>query len=325
MECVEPEHGEGLLTPAQEQQVETILSGPPSEVLVGRFGLKVTRSDLRTLAGANWLNDTIINFYVNLLAERSEHEGESHGYPKVYAMNTFFVPRLLQGGHAGVSRWTRKVDIFSKDVILVPVHVGDVHWAMAVVDWKNCTLRYYDSLGVPNPTVLTALEQYLQEESMVKRKQTLDTSKFAIESVKDIPRQRNLSDCGVFSCMYAEYITRNKGVDFHPEEAREFRKKMTLEILEAKIMDLGSSVDAAAVPEEARVRVDEQAPTQKFPPHGALNPEEYSPMIAAVLATARATMVGRRIRIIRRIHGRRCQFQIYRRREVVRILPEDDP
>ena len=58
---------------------------------------------------------------MNLIMERSE---KNESLPKVYVMNTFFVPKLLQGGHGSVRRWTRKVDIFSYDVIPIPVHVG---------------------------------------------------------------------------------------------------------------------------------------------------------------------------------------------------------
>lgn len=35
------------------------------------------------------------------------------------------------GGHAAVKRWTKAVDLFLYDLILVPLHLG-VHWAMAV-------------------------------------------------------------------------------------------------------------------------------------------------------------------------------------------------
>lgn len=69
----------------------------------------------------------IINFYMNQLVERGEQEGK----PKVYAFNTFFYPKVMGQGHESVRRWTRRVDIFSKDYILIPVHLG-MHWCLAV-------------------------------------------------------------------------------------------------------------------------------------------------------------------------------------------------
>lgn len=54
---------------------------------------------------------------------------------KVYSFSTFFFPKLCGGvqvgGHAAVKRWTKAVDLFLYDLILVPLHLG-VHWALAV-------------------------------------------------------------------------------------------------------------------------------------------------------------------------------------------------
>ncbi|XP_053950602.1 uncharacterized protein LOC128858391 isoform X1 [Anastrepha ludens] len=230
----EPEFIE--LTPEYQARIKEAIVGPPDQVLVSKFNLNITRRDIHTLLGHNWLNDEVINFYMNLLTERGETRHESHGLPTVYAMNTFFVPRLLSAGHSGVKRWTRKVNIFAKDIIPVPVHVGGVHWCMAIIHLKNRTIKYYDSMGTPNPSVLKALEQYLKDESLDKRKQPYDTSSFEIESVREVPRQMNGSDCGVFSCMFAEYITRNREITFSQQHMEYFRHKMILEIVRGELL-----------------------------------------------------------------------------------------
>ncbi|KAJ8311262.1 hypothetical protein KUTeg_011186 [Tegillarca granosa] len=89
-----------------EKITDALRPNPPDQVLVEGFKLQVTRKDIATLGGLNWLNDEIINFYMNMLTER----GEKEGYPKVYSFNTFFYPKLLSGGHSAVKRWTRRVD-----------------------------------------------------------------------------------------------------------------------------------------------------------------------------------------------------------------------
>ncbi|XP_013118762.2 uncharacterized protein LOC106095877 isoform X2 [Stomoxys calcitrans] len=233
-DVLEPEFVE--LTQQHVERINAAIRGPLDTVLVSKFNLNITRRDIHTLCGHNWLNDEVINFYMNLLTERGELKSKSHGLPTVYAMNTFFVPRLIQAGHAGVKRWTRKVDIFSKDILPVPVHVGGVHWCMAIIHMKNRSIKYYDSMGTPNPTVLKALEQYLKDESLDKRKQPFDTSDFVIESVQGVPRQMNGSDCGVFSCMFAEYITRNKDITFSQQNMEYFRQKMVLEIVNGELL-----------------------------------------------------------------------------------------
>ncbi|XP_055603201.1 sentrin-specific protease 1-like isoform X2 [Uranotaenia lowii] len=210
-----------------------LYGGSRTEVLINKFNISITRNDLATLIGDNWLNDEVINFYMNLLIERSE---QNESLPRVYAMNTFFIPKLLSAGHAGLKRWTRKVDIFTYDIIPVPVHVGRVHWCMAIIDLKNQAIRYYDSMGTPNNTVLNALEQYLRDESLDKRKQPYDTSGFTKENMRECPRQMNGSDCGVFSCMFAEHEARNRDIGFSQQNMPYFRQKMIYEISQGRLL-----------------------------------------------------------------------------------------
>ncbi|XP_016954570.3 uncharacterized protein LOC108027574 isoform X2 [Drosophila biarmipes] len=220
------------LTPDHFRRYDQLMyGGSEDEVLVVKFNMHIHRRDILSLKDTEWLNDEIINFYMCLLTDRSAKPE----LPNVYAMNTFFVPRLLQAGHAGVKRWTRKVDIFSKDVIPVPVHCNGVHWCMAIIHLRNKTIRYYDSMGKPNQAVLNALEAYLREESLDKRKQPFDTSGFVIENVPNVPQQLNGSDCGVFSCMFAEYISRDVPITFSQAEMEYFRRKMVLEIVAGEL------------------------------------------------------------------------------------------
>ncbi|EZA61589.1 Sentrin-specific protease [Ooceraea biroi] len=209
-----------------------LVHSPGDEVLAEGFGLRITRKDLHTLAGLNWLNDEVINFYMNLLIARGH---SSDKYPKVHAMNTFFYPKLLSGGHACLRRWTRKVDIFAQDVVVVPVHL-DIHWCMSIIDFRDKSIVYYDSMGGSNPKCLTALKQYLLDESMDKKKQTYDMSDWKLHSAKKIPQQMNGSDCGVFSCMFAEFVCANKKITFTQEDMPYFRNKMVYEILKGKLL-----------------------------------------------------------------------------------------
>ncbi|XP_063707702.1 sentrin-specific protease 1-like [Culicoides brevitarsis] len=205
----------------------------PSEVIIEKFNLRITRNDLNTLVGVTWLNDKVINFYMNLLMKRAKQRTD---LPKAYCFDTFFIPTLLQRWHGGVRRWTQKVDLFSYDLIPVPVHVGGAHWCMAIIRMKEKIIRYYDSMGNPNQQVLDALERYLIDESMDKRKIALDTSDWKKESIRDCPQQRNGSDCGVFSCMNAEHLTRNAPLKFSQNEMPYFRQKMVLEIATGKLL-----------------------------------------------------------------------------------------
>ncbi|XP_069111084.1 sentrin-specific protease 1-like [Argopecten irradians] len=222
--------------PELTDEMERIISNalrprPEHEVLVEAFRLQITRKDMATLSGLNWLNDEIINFYMNLLMERGKEEGKA----KVYACNTFFYPKVLSGGHSAVRRWTKRIDVFSQDYILIPVHLG-MHWCLAVVDFKKKLVQYFDSMGGENHQCVNAIKKYLCDESMDKKKQEFDLTGWATKIVKDIPQQMNGSDCGMFACKYAEYITRGAKITFTQEHMPYFRRRMVYEILKAKLL-----------------------------------------------------------------------------------------
>ncbi|XP_027765625.1 sentrin-specific protease 1-like, partial [Empidonax traillii] len=172
------------ITEEMEKEIKSVFrGGNQDEVLSEAFRLTITRKDIQTLNNLNWLNDEIINFYMNLLMERSKEKG----LPAVHAFNTFFFTKLRSAGYGAVKRWTKKVDIFSVDLLLVPIHLG-VHWCLA----------------------------YLKQESLDKKRKEFDANGWALLSKKsqEIPQQMNGSDCGMFACKYADCITKDKPINF---------------------------------------------------------------------------------------------------------------
>ncbi|XP_070695531.1 sentrin-specific protease 1 isoform X1 [Pempheris klunzingeri] len=222
------------LTEEMEAEVNRVLRGGNShEVLSEGFGLSLTRKDLQTLSNLNWLNDEVINFYMNLLVERSKDPN----LPSVNTFNTFFYPKLRGSGYAAVRRWTKKMDIFSKDILLVPVHLG-VHWCLSVVDFRKKAILYFDSMGGNNDEACRILFEYLQQESKDKKGKELDTSGWTLHSKKrnEIPQQMNGSDCGMFTCKYADYITKDKPITFTQKHMPYFRRRMVWEIVNHKLL-----------------------------------------------------------------------------------------
>lgn len=228
----EPEFPE--LTEEMEKDVSRALrGGSQDEILSEGFRLTITRKDLQTLSHLNWLNDEVINFYMNLLVERSKQPD----LPSAYTFNTFFFPKLRSSGYSAVRRWTKKVDIFSVDLILVPVHLG-VHWCLSVVDFRNKSITYFDSMGGNNDEACRILLNYLKQESEDKKGQKMETSGWSLKSKRpnEIPQQMNGSDCGMFTCKYAEYITKDRSITFTQKHMPYFRKRMVWEILNRKLL-----------------------------------------------------------------------------------------
>ncbi|NXG50996.1 SENP2 protease, partial [Psilopogon haemacephalus] len=219
---------------ALEREVHAAFGkGEPDEILSSAFKMKVTREDIGTLREHRWLNDEVINFYMRLIVERNKKEG----FAAVHAFSTFFYPKLISGGYAAVRRWTRGVDLFQQDLIFVPIHLR-VHWALVVIDVRRKTIKYYDSMGQRGDKICQTLFQYLREESHEKRNVELASSEWTLRSMEshEIPQQSNGSDCGVFVCKYAEYISRDRATTFTQNHMPYFRKKMVWEIIHQQLL-----------------------------------------------------------------------------------------
>ena len=133
-----------------------------------------------------------------------------------------------------MKRWTRKVDIFSLDVITVPIHLG-MHWCMAIVDLRGKSIVYYDSFLGSNVKCLNLLFDYLQKERLDKKGDILDPTNWKLTHEKEIPEQKNSSDCGVFACQFAEFTTRDAAINFTQEDMPCLRRQMVAEILDKKL------------------------------------------------------------------------------------------
>ncbi|XP_009951288.1 PREDICTED: sentrin-specific protease 1-like, partial [Leptosomus discolor] len=212
------------LTEAMEREVAAAFGpGEPDEILSSAFKLNITREDICTLRHLRWLNDEVINFYLMLLSERSKKTG----YPAIHVFSTFFYTKLVSGGYQIVRRWTRSIDLFKQDIVLVPVHLR-AHWALVAIDMRKKTIRYFDSFGQNGGEICATLFQYLQEEHREKRRLDLPPSEWTLHSMEphEIPQQFNGSDCGVFVCQYANHISRDQPLTFTQSHMPYFRRKM---------------------------------------------------------------------------------------------------
>jgi len=221
------------ITQDMEEVIHRAYRARDSEKLVHEYKIEICGKDIDTLKRLNWLNDEVINFYLQMIVSRGAREDNK--YPKVYAYNTFFYSTYKDNGYSRVRRWTKKEDIFSYDILLIPVHLG-MHWCLATIDVKNKSINYYDSMNGNNQTCLDLLQRYLQEEHQDKKKAPMDLSGWKQEIKKDIPQQMNGSDCGMFTCKFAEYLSRRAKLTLSQQDMPYFRKRMVYEIVKLDLM-----------------------------------------------------------------------------------------
>lgn len=139
--------------------------------------------DISTLYPGKWLNDVIINDYGDLIVERSQkantftdaraREGNLNVL-NVHFFNTFFWSTLTTLGYEGgrLDKWTTNfkvaVDIFAKDVVLIPINHENKHWTAAAINFRRKRIEAYDSLGSPKDYVYQVCFIYsLQKRSPI--------------------------------------------------------------------------------------------------------------------------------------------------------------
>uniref|UniRef100_UPI00358F376C sentrin-specific protease 6-like isoform X2 n=1 Tax=Myxine glutinosa TaxID=7769 RepID=UPI00358F376C len=128
----------GLVEGGPGAATKLVVYPPPPAV----GGMVVTREDLACLDEGEFVNDVIIDFYLKyLVSEKLPREDSS----RIHIFSSFFYQRLSQRGerdspripiqkrrHMRVRTWTRHVDLFSKELVFVPINEA-AHWFLAVI------------------------------------------------------------------------------------------------------------------------------------------------------------------------------------------------
>lgn len=153
----------------------------------------------------------------------------------VCSFSTFFYTKLSSAGYSGVHNWIKDVDLFSMQLLLIPIHL-ETHWCLATIDFTKKQFCYYDSLKGKNLTCLEYLRQYLQQESLNRRCTQYTFSEWSNIFHDDIPEQYNSSDCGVFLCMYARKLSEHKPFVFTQHDIPTIRRHMALELLDRRLL-----------------------------------------------------------------------------------------
>ncbi|KAH3889282.1 uncharacterized protein LOC127849189 [Dreissena polymorpha] len=146
--------------------VKLLTYPPPPE----KGGITITNEDLYCLHEGEFLNDVIVDFYLKyLLLEKLSPADKA----RTHIFSSFFYKRLTQRirgtaidddpnlslpvkRHARVKTWTRHVDLFKKDFIVIPIN-EHAHWFLAIVCFP-CLEGPVDHRYVPSPSSQPALD-----------------------------------------------------------------------------------------------------------------------------------------------------------------------
>jgi len=127
-------------------------------------------------------------------------------------------------------------DIFALDKIFFPINQGNQHWVCAVIFMQAKRIQFYDSMGGRGESYLQDLFRYLQDEHLDKKKcplPDLDEWKL-VTCTPDTPRQKNCFDCGVFTCMFCDFLSKDCDLVFGQEHVTQCRQRIALAILNGR-------------------------------------------------------------------------------------------
>jgi Ulp1 family protease len=110
---------------------------------IGKKRAEVNVEDRDRLREGEFLNDNLVGFYLRFLEDHLQRTNPDVA-EGIYFFNSYFFPTLKNGrsiNYSAVEKWTRNIDLFSYDYVIVPVN-QDLHWYFAII----CNLP---SLDIP--------------------------------------------------------------------------------------------------------------------------------------------------------------------------------
>ncbi|PQP96062.1 putative ubiquitin-like-specific protease 2B isoform X1 [Prunus yedoensis var. nudiflora] len=203
----------------------------------------ISKRDLQLLQPATFINDTIVDFYIQYLKSKIQPE-EKHRF---HFFNSFFFRKLAdldkdqpvacEGKEAfqRVLKWTRKVNVFEKDYIFIPVNYR-LHWSLIVIchpgevanvedeeiesSPKVPCILHMDSIRGSHRGLKNLVQRYLCEEWKEKHGGTAENVSLKFLHLRffalELPQQENSFDCGLFLLHYVERFLEEAPVEFSP-------------------------------------------------------------------------------------------------------------
>ncbi|AGO11687.1 AaceriADL089Cp [[Ashbya] aceris (nom. inval.)] len=191
----------------------------------------VTNQDFKCLYNHDWVNDTILDFFLKYYVEHAVNESDLSMHD-VHIFSSFFYTKLVSNPeqyYANVKKWVASSNLLEKKYIVIPINVN-FHWFGCIITNLSKVLRFFsegfyerwleqlhstsnlhedERLSFPVVTILVydSLRQTHSREvepikvfliDYVKDKYGFDLPKAQIRmKLCTVPRQPNMSDCGI--------------------------------------------------------------------------------------------------------------------------------
>ena len=172
------------------RDVYSLFCNGKEEDIISRGTFQLQRRDYKSLVGDNYLNDLVIEEYLDIITERNMKEG----LPRIGATSVYLYPQFNLFSFEEAKDKNKKSDLRQCDIILCPIHRDD-HWSLVSIDTKRKTVEYYDSIigKRKSSNAPRLMKRYIEEYY----RQRGERQVFRIIVREDAPIQENGVDWGI--------------------------------------------------------------------------------------------------------------------------------
>lgn len=202
--------------------------------------ISISKSDFQLLQPEKFINDTIVDFYIEYLKKIKPADARIHFF------NSFFSRKLAdfenqsepfdaKAAFQRVRKWTMKVNIFQMDYIFIPVNFR-LHWSLIVICHPGEVVNFTDeemenSLKVPCILHMDSIKgshrglenrfkSYLCEEWKERSRDSAEDISTKFMNLRflrlEVPQQQNSYDCGLFMLHFMELFVKQAPINFNP-------------------------------------------------------------------------------------------------------------
>lgn len=210
--------------------------------------IEITTEDMKCLRAREFLNDQIINFYMEFLRRSYLNEEQQR---RVYVCDTFFMAAIENSDESRIQRWLKRINIMDRSHLLIPVMMNE-HWFLMVLCHPKSIFDESRRQGQrPKIHIMDSMEFYDEEKKQqiinalydfVRAAATIECnlSKEEIGNLKrrlpvvnaTVFQQTNAFDCGICmlenaECFLIEHLNiPREGRQFQLSRGRQPRKRL---------------------------------------------------------------------------------------------------
>ena len=243
-----------LRTPLSERELyilkrtdERVNDCSENDVLFTYKVRSLSRGSVRRLQGRKeWLNDEIMNYYFTLLKKRNDLFNDSNSMDhQCKFFSTWFYEKLMgrtngkqsEYNYENVKNYTSRhvhdKTLFKSKMIFVPINVGSQHWICGAVDIDKKQIRIYDSFKKDRKECAQHLKMFMEEEERQweeadANRVTENCWKIETSHIETHPIQNNGWDCGVYVCLFADFLSLQLPLSFEEDDLSLVRQRMII-------------------------------------------------------------------------------------------------